>query len=249
MKISFVIPAYNEEKYIGDCLHSVLRAMKGKSYPMEVVVVNNASTDRTAEVARQFPGVRVVDEHRKGLTRARQKGFKSTTGEFIANIDSDVRLPMEWPDIALAEFKRDKNLVCLSGPFIYYDLSPFVRPMTKIHYSLGIVFYRLSRLLTGRGAMVQGGNFILRRSALEKIGGFDTNIEFYGEDTDIALRMSQVGRAEFLFRLWVFSSGRRLKTHGVLRTGLKYALNFFWVTLFKKPLHKEYTDIRLEEPN
>ncbi|MCX6787359.1 MAG: glycosyltransferase family A protein [Candidatus Kaiserbacteria bacterium] len=243
MKISFVIPAYNEENYIADCLQSVLHATADKPYLTEIVVVNNASTDRTAEIARQFPGVCVVDESRKGLTRARQKGFESTTGELIANIDSDVRLPIDWLDKAFAEFERCPELVCLSGPFVYHDLSLLHRLITKMFYGLGFIFYRLNRLFTRRGAMAQGGNFIVRRTSLQKIGGYDTNIAFFGEDTDIARRMSHVGRVEFTFRLWVYTSGRRLKTQGVVRTGLKYALNYFWVLFFREPLHKTYTDL------
>ena len=243
MKISFVIPAYNEEKYIGDCLRSVLQATEGKPYPVEIVVVNNASTDRTAEVAKQFSGVRVVDESHKGLTRARQKGFESTTGELIANIDSDVRLPADWLDKTLTEFEQYPELVCLSGPFIYHDLSLLHRLITKMFYGLGFIFYRLDRLLTRHGAMAQGGNFIVRRTSLEKIGGYNTDIAFFGEDTDIARRMAQIGRVEFTFRLWVYTSGRRLKKQGVVRTGFKYALNYFWVLFFREPLHKTYTDI------
>jgi len=243
MKISFVIPAYNEEKYLGDCLRSVLQATEGKPYPIEIVVVNNASTDRTAEVASQFPGVRIVDESRKGLTRARQKGFDSTTGDLIANIDSDVRLPVDWLDKALAEFEQYPELVCLSGPFIYHDLSLAHRLITKMFYGFGFIFYRLDRLLTRHGAMAQGGNFVVRRTSLQEIGGYNTDIAFFGEDTDIARRMAQVGRVEFTFRLWVYTSGRRLKKQGVVRTGFKYALNYFWVLFFREPLHKTYTDI------
>ena len=88
----------------------------------------------------------------------------------------------------------------------------------------------------------------MRRSSLQKIGGYDTTIEFFGEDTDIARRMSSVGRVEFIFPLRVLSSGRRLKAHGVFKTGVKYALNFMWVTIFARPLHSEYTDIRLPDP-
>ena len=243
MKISFVIPAYNEEKYLGDCLRSVVEAVKEIPFPTEILVVNNASTDRTREVASGFHGVRVVDEPRKGLTRARQRGLESTTGELVANIDSDVRLPKEWPMKALRAFEEYPDLVCLSGPFIYYDLSAFTRAMVKIFYRLGILFYHTSRLIVGRGALVQGGNFILRRSALERIGGFDTNIEFFGEDTDIARRMSEVGRVEFISELSVLSSGRRLQSHGILNTGVTYALNYVWVTLFKRPLHNTYKDL------
>ena len=248
MKISFVVPAYNEELYIEDCLRALVAATADKPYATEIVVVNNASTDRTAEVARRFPEVRVVDEPQKGVTRARQKGFESTTGEFVANIDSDVRIPAEWLDRALASFAQDPRLACLSGPFIYYDLSPITRAAVKAFYFAGVIFYRVSRLCIGRGAMVQGGNFILRRSSLQEIGGFDTGIEFFGEDTDIGRRASAVGRVEFLFGLRVFSSGRRLKHFGLIQTGIKYALNFLWVTLFAKPLHTAYTDIRLPDP-
>src|SRR3989344_140522 len=243
MKISFVIPAYNEEKYLGDCLRSVVEAVKEIPFPTEILVVNNASTDRTREVASGFHGVRVVDEPRKGLTRARQRGLESTTGELVANIDSDVRLPKEWPMKALRAFEEYPDLVCLSGPFIYYDLSAFTRAMVKIFYRLGILFYHTSRFIVGRGALVQGGNFILRRSALERIGGVDTRIEFFGEDTDIARRMSEVGRVEFISELSVLSSGRRLQSHGIINTGVTYALNYVWVTLFKRPLHNTYKDL------
>lgn len=247
VKISFVVPAYNEEKFVGECLEHILGATRGKPYETEIVVVNNASTDRTKEVAAGYPGVRVVDEQKKGLTRARERGYRETTGEFVANIDSDVRIPEDWPDKALAEFSRSPRLVCLSGPFVYFDLSPAARFSTKLFYAGGFIFYKVARLLTGRGGMVQGGNFILRRAALEAIGGFDTTIEFFGEDTDIARRASAVGRVEFSFNLWVWSSGRRLASHGIIRTGITYAANFFWVTLLGRPLHQHYTDIRPAE--
>ncbi len=243
MKISFVIPAYNEEKYIGDCLRSVITATNELPFPTEIVVVNNASTDRTKEVASGFSGVRVVDEPKKGLTRARQRGVESTTGELVACVDSDVRIPKDWPHKALKAFEESPDLVCLSGPFIYYDLSAFTRMMVKLFYLMGILFYRASRFIVGRGALVQGGNFILRRSALEKIGGFDTTIEFFGEDTDTARRMSEVGRVEFISELSVLSSGRRLQSHGIFNTGVTYALNYVWVTLFKRPLHNTYKDL------
>ncbi|MEP7162437.1 MAG: glycosyltransferase, partial [Candidatus Moraniibacteriota bacterium] len=61
MKFSFVIPAYNEEAYLGACLESVLCARKGRESEIEVIVVNNASVDRTREVALAFPNVCVVD--------------------------------------------------------------------------------------------------------------------------------------------------------------------------------------------
>ncbi len=243
MKLSFVIPAYNEEARVGKCLESVLKEIAGKE-GIEVVVVNNASTDRTKEIAMGFPGVRVVDEMQKGLVRARQAGYKATTGELIANVDSDTILPQGWVTKVLRAFETDRTLVALSGPYIYYDLSLLNRALVKLFYFFGYVFYLINHFILHKGAMLQGGNFILRRTALDKIDGFDTSIEFYGEDTDIANRISKVGKVRWTFSLPMYTSGRRLKEEGVLRMGYKYALNFLVVTFRGKPHTKDYKDIR-----
>src|ERR1700739_879160 len=129
MKVSFSVPAYNEEERIARCLESVQKeiARAGMERECEIVVVNNASTDRTKEIAQRFAGVKVVDEPRKGLTFARQAGFEHSSGELIACIDSDTMLPAGWLDTVISEFNSDSKLVALTGPFIYYDLSSFAR--------------------------------------------------------------------------------------------------------------------------
>jgi len=243
MKLSFVIPAYNEEARIGTCLESVLREIEGQE-GVEVIVVNNASKDRTKEIAQGFPGVRVVDEPQKGLVKARQAGYLASTGELVANVDSDTMLPKGWLAKAYKNFARHPQIVALSGPVIYYDLSLFSRTLVKVFFFFGYLFYLGNHIIFGKGAMLQGGNFIVRRSALDKVGGFDTSIEFYGEDTDIAKRMSTVGRVYWTFSFPMYASGRRLKEEGVVMTGFKYALNFFSVTFRGKPHTKEYKDIR-----
>ena len=91
MRLSIVVPAYNEEAYLPDCLESILIQTRDLAEPAEIIVVNNASTDRTPEVALGYPGVRVVDEPRKGLTFARQAGYAASTGDLVANVDSDSR--------------------------------------------------------------------------------------------------------------------------------------------------------------
>lgn len=122
MKISFVIPAYNEERHLPQCLAAVERELARTPCDAEVIVVNNASTDRTGEVARGYSFVRVVDEPRKGLVRARHAGLAASAGEIIANIDADTMPPEGWLATVLAEFARDERLAALSGPFIYHDL-------------------------------------------------------------------------------------------------------------------------------
>ncbi len=253
MKISFVIPAYNEERYVGNCLESVLKEIKNfrsadpshqANFEFEIIVVSNASTDKTKEVAKNYPGVIVVDEPKKGLTKARQAGLSRSTGELIANIDADTILPKRWLRKVVEEFSKNPDLICLSGPHDYYDLSPLSRFLTKIFYGFGFMIYFVNKYILKIGSLVQGGNFIVKRSALEKIGGFDTSIDFYGEDTDIARRLYPIGDVKFTFSLPIYISGRRLLGEGALKTGFKYAINYFWVSYFKKPFHGTSTDFR-----
>ena len=82
MDISLIIPAHNEELYIGPCLDTAIKNSRGKF--KEIIVVDNASTDKTADVARARSGVRVVYEAQKGLTSARQAGLEASSGELIA---------------------------------------------------------------------------------------------------------------------------------------------------------------------
>jgi len=247
MRLSFVVPAYNEEAYLPACLESILAQTRDLGEPVEIIVVNNASTDRTREVALKYPGVRVVDEPHNGLTCARQAGFAASTGELIANVDSDSRLTPGWVKQVLETFAADPKMVAFSGPFVYYDLTPVQRVSVQVFYAAAFLVYVLNRYVLRAGSMVQGGNFVLRRAALEQIGGFNTSIAFYGEDTDIARRLNGIGKVRFTFDLKMFSSARRLKKEGMLTIAARYTINYLWTTFRKKPFTEEYIDIR-EQP-
>lgn len=244
MKVSFVIPAYNEEASVGDCIRAIEREAKTVSVPCEIIVVNNASTDKTHEVAASFAGVRVVDEPKKGIVSARAAGYAVSTGDIVANIDADTRLTPGWLARVVREFERNPKLAGLSGPYIYYDLPLRTRIAVRIFYLFGFVLYIVDRFILGVGSMLQGGNFVVARWAMDKAGGFDTTISFYGEDTDVARRLQQVGDVKFTFGLPALSSGRRLAKEGVIRMGLRYAANHLSVIYWKKPVTETYTDIR-----
>lgn len=236
MKLSFVVPAYNEEKYIGSCLSSITNSAPDV---YEIVVVNNASTDKTAEVAKAFPKVRVVLEPTKGLTYARQRGFMEAKGDILAYIDADTRISPKWYKEVKEKFAKESGLVCLSGPFYYYDLSLWQRVLTKIYWNYGA-----APLDAVTGYMVSGPNFIVKKEALKKIGGFDTSISFYGEDTNIGRRLHEVGKVDYDKDLIVWSSGRRLKSEGFFKTGLVYISNYFSEVILHKPVTKKYKDHR-----
>ena len=256
MKISFVIPAYNEEAMLGKCLSSVFKEINRvkdqnsdtgcPSLETEVVVVDNASTDRTRAEALKFPNVTVVRENLKGLVYARRAGWVATHGELVANIDADTILPEGWLSTAVSKFAEDKNLVALSGPYFYYDLSAFDNLLVKVFYFFGWLISLVTHLVLNKGAMLQGGNFILRRDAWDRAGGFDTTIAFYGEDTDVARRISKQGKVLWTWKLPMYTSGRRLCREGIVRVGFTYALNFFSTSITGRPATKKYSDIRID---
>lgn len=243
IKLSFVIPAYNEEAYIGKCLASIVKQVGGRS-DTEIIVVNNASTDGTKETAASFRNVKVVDEPEKGIVKARRAGFLASRGELIANIDADTVLTPGWVDKVVSEFSKNPKLVAVSGPYIYYDLPKSTNFAVKCFYAAGYVSYLLNRFVFRVGSMLQGGNFVVKRSAIEKIGGYNTKLDFYGEDSDLARRLHKVGDVKFTFGLPMYTSGRRLKGEGVLTMGMKYGINYFWTIFFKKPFTKSYIDVR-----
>ncbi len=246
MQLAFVIPAYNEENLIGFCLESVLREVERSGINAEIVVVDNASTDRTKELSSSYPGVRVISEPKKGPTYARRAGFEATKAELVAVIDADTILPEGWIDKVQSIYEKKPDLVGVSGPYIYYDLSWWNRLLVHCFYCLSFVVYLSVRFVFKAGSMVQGGNMVMRRSAWIKAGGYDTSISFYGDDTDIAVRLSRVGPVKWTFMLHMFTSGRRLGGEGVFKTAATYTLNYFWVILRGRPVTKNYTDVRPE---
>lgn len=236
-KISLIIPAYNEEKYIGACLEHVIKNSDGKFF--EIIVVDNKSTDRTAEITKSFPGVKVVREEQKGLTYARQRGFIEAKGDILAYVDADTRMPRGYYEKVVHEFNKNSNLVCFSGPHEYYDIKRFHQVLVKIFWkTIAFPIYVLV------GYMTIGVNFAIRKETLEKMNGFDTSIIFYGEDTDIARRAHKYGKVKFSTNFGMPTSGRRLTHYGILKTSFIYVINFVYEVVFHKPQTMLYKDIR-----
>lgn len=235
MNISLVIPAYNEEKYIGACLESVARNGEGL---FEVIVVDNASTDKTFDIASSFPHVRVVKEHSKGTTHARKRGFLEAKGDIIAFIDADTKMPKGWVDMIVHTFSTKHHVVCLSGPYKYENVSWVTKSSIHLYFFLSWPVYKIV------GYMAIGGNIAMRKSALDTINAFDTSIDFYGDDTHMAKQLHRVGKVLFLKKFSIHTSPRRFQKEGTLMTGLRYVLNFFAIVLRSKPALKKYTDVR-----
>jgi glycosyltransferase involved in cell wall biosynthesis len=244
MDVSVVIPAYNEEKYIGPCLKAALKEIARSGCDAEIVVVNNASTDCTAAVASRFPGVRVVSEPRKGLSQARNRGYLESRGELIANVDADCLMPRGYLTRVLRRFAANPRLAMLTGPFHYYDLPAGGQIATQVLYLFSYFPNVVGQRLFKLGALAQGGNFVVRRSMMDKVGGFDTSLTFWGEDADAAIRLSRVGLVVFSMRLSMKTSARRLLKEGWLKVGAIYTINNILMLLRGRPLAMRHNDIR-----
>lgn len=244
MKLSIIIPAYNEEKLLPRCLKSIFSARLPEDF--EVIVVNNASTDRTEELAKSFSGVKVVTELNKGITRARQAGFQTANGDILVFFDADTIIPPDWFRVAVAKFKSNPKLIGVSGPYHFEAISWWARGLEW--------FYNYVIMPTGEfvwkfilrqgGIMLLGGNFAVRREALVAVNGFNTGIDFYGEDTNLTRRMAKIGKIDYTNKLFVYSSPRRFEGEGGLRLAFKYVINFLGEWILKKPINKTYEDFR-----
>ena len=236
--VSLVIPAYNEEGYIGPCLDSVLLNAAGKF--KEIIVVDNASTDGTAASAAARPGVRVVSEPQKGLSHARQRGLTEVTSEYIAFIDADERMPAGWYEKMETYLCAHPQAACLSGPVHYYDASPFFNFVTTIAQWLAFPFAHVTA-----GYVLLGGNFVAKRQAIIDAGGFDTNIPFYGEDANIGHRLAKKNPTLLRMNFVIETSARRLKHEGLLKVYVRYSINTLSQAFFRVSPSKAYKDVRM----
>jgi glycosyltransferase involved in cell wall biosynthesis len=235
-KASIIIPAHNEERYI----KNTLQAAVNQDFPgdFEIIMVDNASTDNTLKVASSFKTVKIVCEGRKGVQFARERGRREAKGEVLAYLDADSLPPEDWLKKGLAHFSQP-DVVGVSGLYDYYDSQLFFR-FLSLHFQK--ILFRAAHFVVQdilhKGGVMLGGNSFIRASAMERIGGFNTSIVFYGDDTDTARRLTSVGKVLLKNDVIVKSSSRRFKEMNIVKVTIIYILNFMWVVVFKKPFSR-----------
>src|SRR5262245_30105161 len=242
LKISVIVCAYNEERYVGACLHSLLALTRP---PDEIILIDNASQDRTGAIGRSIPGVRVIYEERKGLVVARETGRLAATGDVLAYLDADCRAPVMWLERVERRFLRSPKIVAVTGPYRFYDWDWWGRLLLS---GYDVVVAPPTHVLVQRilliGAILYGGNFAVRREALEKIGGFDTRIEFHGEDTNLARRLAAIGPVRLARECAMFTSARRYRAMGKGAVFGLYIRNFWSEILRHRPSDRTHLDVR-----
>jgi glycosyltransferase involved in cell wall biosynthesis len=180
LTLSIVIPAYNEESYLKSCLSAIAEQ---SVTPDEVIVVDNNSTDKTAQIALSFPFVKLVQETRQGLYFSRQTGMDSASSDIIARIDADTIIDRHWVEAIKTTF-LDKTVQGLTGPVGYHDM-----PLPDFTQKAEDICLRMARV--GQYDFMMGANMALRKSVWELIKDELCNEPFLFEDIDIVIHMSE----------------------------------------------------------
>ena len=185
MKISVIVPAFNEEKLIAASLAAIRKAMEvfsTRGWSSELVVCDNNSTDRTAELARAA-GATVVFEPVNQIARARNKGAEAATGDWLIFVDAD-----SHPS---AELFADVIAAIESGKYVYGGCT--IR--LDGHYPVASMVTRLWNGVSRMKKWAAGSFIFCETAAFREIGGFDKNL-FVSEELDLSNRLWQVARAK-----------------------------------------------------
>lgn len=235
IKISVVVPAHNEETLLPRCLDALLA--QDYAGPIQIVVVENGSTDGTSRVAcRQ--GVAVVHEKERDYCRALIRGFAESKGDIVAVTDADTVVPHDWVSRLVREYELASDIVAVGGNVV------FDRPNWKgwvLAKLLVPIFNWLDRH-DPRGPHLWGSNLSVRRDAFEAIGGW--NPAFSLEvDSELSERLRGIGRVVVLGTLKVRTSSRRWN-QALLRNLFIYVSNFLWMKALGRPLWRDFPVVR-----
>ncbi len=196
--ISFIVPAYNEELELSSTIAAIRAAAFGASQAYEIIVVDDASTDATIDVAARA-GARFISINRRQIAAARNAGARAAQGEYLFFVDADTRINRKHVDEAIAALKigyaGGSARVIVDGTIPIWGRI-FVRAFCTFYFALNL----------GAGAFL----FTTRRN-FDAIGGFDEQY-FIGEEVYFSLALRKLGRFKVL-RESIVTSGRKLRMY------------------------------------
>ncbi len=229
-RVTVFIPAYNEEKLIG----KTLDLLKDQDYEgeYELMVVDNASTDSTAEIAGRS-GARVIREEAKGNRFAVERGFAEAKGEIVVQTDADSRPTREFLRRILEPYS-DPNVVASGTRIKFFDCSPLIN-----------ILYKVAAILNPRESM-WGPSLSARKWAWKKVGGFNKGFDI-NADGFFTLCLRKVGKVAIIYHYYLPVSGRRYNGNffEVFMNSLELNVSSVYMVLTGKPLIKRpFKDIR-----
>lgn len=204
MKISLIIPVFNEEKYIANCLNCI---MNQKVMPDEIIVINNNCTDNTVSIVKKYPLVRIVNETKQGMIAARNAGFEAAQYDIIARCDSDTRPPALWIKRIKNDFAKH-TIDALTGPISYYDAKLKTTLLARGYLDLMRPIHR------GKETLI-GPNMVITKAMWEKVKNrVCLNDKLVHEDIDLAYHIHEAGgKIKRDDKLIMFTSSRRIKNN------------------------------------
>ncbi|MFN3951534.1 MAG: glycosyltransferase family 2 protein [Thermaurantimonas sp.] len=230
--ISIVLIAWNEEDNILPTLASL--ADLTSHHPVEIIVVNNNSTDRTQDFLDRCH-VKSVFEPRPGIAQARNAGLKAAKGNYIISGDVDTIYLPQWADYMIKPMLDNRDIVCTYSLHVFYDdddqypLSLYTYQYIKL---LGIYLKNYKRPHLNCG----GASSAYRRDVALQIGGYDERLK-RGSDGTLAFELSKYGRIKLVSapQAFIYTSARRMKADGPiskalwirLKNNLKYFTHYF----------------------
>ena len=189
-KISLIVPAYNEEKSISQCIAS----LQALDYPdFEVIVVDDGSRDRTLEISRSMEGprVKVLHQENKGKSEALNTGIRAASGTIILTIDADTRLnPTALRSIS-ARFEGNPRLGAVAGNVKVDAPKGLLKMIQDLEYTTSIGYIRKAQSVLGAVLIVPGPVAAIRKEIIEKVGGFSSAT--FAEDFDMTLAVLKAG--------------------------------------------------------
>jgi glycosyltransferase involved in cell wall biosynthesis len=197
--ISFIVPAHNEELWIGKCLGSIRTAMAALAEPYEVIVVDDASTDATPRIAGQM-GARVIRVEYRKISAVRNAGARAAGGEVFFFVDADTQVNERAVGAALGALRAGA-----AGGGCVFDFDGPTPLWGRIILFFAVLAARVIRWV--------GGCFLFcTREAYRATGGFSESL-YAGEDIAFVQALKKVGRFVVL-KPKVVSSGRKLNVVG-----------------------------------
>ena len=230
--ISVIIPTYNEEKFISVCLSSLKKQNFNKEKDYEIIVVDNGSTDNTAQIVKDFK-VKLIYEPQKGISFAIKKGISESKGKIIALTNADTAVNPDWISNICKAFDNNSNVVAVSGRLILIPRS-FLSCLSEffINYVGGKI---LRNLLSP--------NFAIRKDIYYKVGGIKENINFNCE-TELFLRVKKEGTILFLWDNPVITSSRHFRGVEGIKYCIRGIISSISLLFFKKAIFVNMVDVR-----
>lgn len=187
---SVIIVTYNHKRYLDSCIRSVLK----QDHPLEVIVVDNCSSDGTSEfIETHFPNIRLIkNTDNYGYSGGNNIGVKYANGEYVVILNPDTIVEAGWLRELIEPLENNRNLITTSKIFLFDGLS--INTCGTINHFTGLTFtrglnenpdrYNIKEIISG----ISGCSFAIRKSDYNQLGGFDENFFVYNEDSDFSWR-------------------------------------------------------------